>query len=44
LLGTIRTLTHELGPFLPDGAERIERVLETGDRELARTLFPKTPG
>ena len=44
LLETIRTLTHELRPFLPDGAARIERVLETRDRELGRRLFAKASG
>jgi methionyl-tRNA synthetase len=44
LLETIRTLAHELRPFLPDGAARIEQALATRDRELGRTLFPKTPG
>jgi methionyl-tRNA synthetase len=42
LFQTIRTLTHELRPFLPDGAARIEQALEYRDRELGRTLFPKT--
>jgi methionyl-tRNA synthetase len=42
LLQTIRTVAHELGPFLPDGAARIEHALESRDRELGRTLFPKT--
>jgi methionyl-tRNA synthetase len=43
VLETIRTLTHELRPLLPDGAARIEQALETRDRDLGRTLFPKTP-
>jgi methionyl-tRNA synthetase len=41
LLATIRDLTHELRPFLPDGAERIEHVLAGRDPELGRALFPK---
>jgi methionyl-tRNA synthetase len=42
LFETIGTVTHEFRPFLPDGAARIEQALDARDRELARTLFPKT--
>jgi methionyl-tRNA synthetase len=41
LLGTIAILAHELRPFLPDGAARIERALERREQELGRRLFSK---
>jgi methionyl-tRNA synthetase len=44
LLETIRTLTHELRPFLPDGATRIEQAVDTRDRDLGRRLFAKASG
>jgi methionyl-tRNA synthetase len=41
LLETIQAIAHELRPFLPDGAARIERALERRDPALGRALFPK---
>ena len=43
LVAACRTVAVELRPFLPEAAERIERVLESGDPALGRTLFPKSP-
>ena len=41
LVRACETAAHELRPFLPDGAERIEQALASRDPGLARTLFPK---
>jgi methionyl-tRNA synthetase len=41
LVTTVTVLAHELRPFLPDGAARIERALEARDPALGRALFPK---
>jgi len=35
------TITRELGPFLPDAADRIAAALDQWDRQRGRTLFPK---
>jgi methionyl-tRNA synthetase len=41
LLTACRTIAHELRPFLPDAAARIEHALQQGDPTLGRKLFPK---
>jgi methionyl-tRNA synthetase len=41
LVATVDVLAHELRPFLPDGADRIQRALAARDPVLGRTLFPK---
>ena len=41
LVRACETAAHELRPFLPAGADRIERALASRDPRLARTLFPK---
>jgi methionyl-tRNA synthetase len=41
LLTACQAIAHELHPFLPDGATRIEHALEQGDPDLGRALFPK---
>jgi methionyl-tRNA synthetase len=41
LVATIRVVAGELQPFLPDGAARVEGVLESRDPQLGRALFPK---
>ena len=41
LLRACETIARELHPFVPEGAERIERALALRDPGLARTLFPK---
>jgi methionyl-tRNA synthetase len=41
LHGACRAIAHELRPFLPNAATRIEHALERGDPELGRRLFPK---
>jgi methionyl-tRNA synthetase len=41
LLGACQAIAHELHPFLPDAATRIEQALERCDPELGRTLFTK---
>jgi methionyl-tRNA synthetase len=41
LVRACETAAHELRPFLPEGADRIERALASLDPALARTLFPK---
>jgi hypothetical protein len=41
LLTACQAIVHELHPFLPDSAARIEHALEQRDPNLGRTLFPK---
>jgi methionyl-tRNA synthetase len=41
LLDACERIAHELQPFLPDAAARIEIALERRDPALGRTLFPK---
>jgi methionyl-tRNA synthetase len=41
LLEACERVAHELHPFLPDAAARIEAALATRDPELGRSLFPK---
>jgi methionyl-tRNA synthetase len=41
LLTACQAIAHELHPFLPDAATRIEQTLELRDPDLGRTLFPK---
>jgi len=41
LLAACQAIAHELHPFLPDAATRIEQALEQRDPDLGRTLFPK---
>jgi methionyl-tRNA synthetase len=41
LVTACRAIAHELRPFLPDAARRIERALDWRDPELGRTLFAK---
>lgn len=41
LLDACDRIAHELHPFLPDAAARIELALERRDPELGRSLFRK---
>jgi methionyl-tRNA synthetase len=41
LVAACRAIGHELYPFLPDAAARIEHALDRGDPKLGRALFPK---
>jgi methionyl-tRNA synthetase len=41
LFTACQAIAHELRPFLPDAATRIEHALEQRDPNLGRTLFPK---
>jgi methionyl-tRNA synthetase len=41
LLTACQAIAHELRPFLPDAATRIEHALQQRDPDLGRTLFPK---
>jgi methionyl-tRNA synthetase len=41
LLDTCRLLAHEVSPFLPEAAKRIQTALAERDRHLGRALFPK---
>jgi methionyl-tRNA synthetase len=41
LLDACERIAHELHPFLPDAAARIELALERRDQELGRALFRK---
>ena len=43
LLIACQTLAHELQPFLPAAATRIERALAQNDPQLGRRLFTKAP-
>jgi hypothetical protein len=44
LLEACARIAHELHPFLPDAAARIEVALERRDPELGRSLFRKLRG
>jgi methionyl-tRNA synthetase len=41
LVRACHVIADQLRPFLPDGATRIERALESGDPDLGRALFAK---
>lgn len=41
LVRACEAAAHELRPFVPEGAARIERAVASLDPALARTLFPK---
>ena len=42
LAETCDTLAHQLRPFLPEAAQRIDHALTSRDSEIARRLFRKT--